>query len=250
MAAKLGERKPSPARIYADILGGIDSSAADRKIARKLAVDHPVLSVLTRQNRRFLERAVRRLALLDGISRFLDLGAGPPIILRDGTHFPMVHEVAREAGVRPKVVYLDHDPVVTLHTGAAVAGQAGITVIKADLSDVPAVLADEAVRDLAGTGEPVAVILAAVLHYWNAPASRAIVSAYMTRMPSGSAAVVSLACLDQETAAERRELLPDLPFHDYDERDIRDFFSGLEYWPLLAAEGDRPRIVGGLGFKR
>lgn len=249
-ANRLDERQPNPARIYADLLGGIDSSAADREIARKLASEHPVLCGLARQNRRFLERAVRRVTLLDGIGRFIDLGCGPPIVLRDGTHLPMVHEVTREAGggVPPRVAYVDRDPIVALHVSAAVAGEPRVTVIRADLADAPAVLAEEAVRELTGAGKPVGVILAATLQYWPAVVARAIVSQYMSALVSGSAAVISLACLDEPAAAERRELLPGVPFYNYDERDVRGFFGGMEYWPLLGGAGDGSRMVGGIGF--
>ena len=242
-------QQPTPAGVYKALAGGIDAWPADRRIASQLASDHPVLPVLVRQNRRFLERAVRRVALLEGVSRFLDLGAGPPVIQPDGTHMPMIHEVARDAGVRPKAVYADSDPLTVVHVEAATAGQAGISAITADLADVAAVLADVRVQDLTKAGRPVAAVLGLVLHNWDADAAQSIVASYANRLPSGSAVILSVSHLSDAAVAAKRALLPGCPHHNHDAADVREFFAGMEYWPALASEDDRTaKIIGGVGI--
>jgi hypothetical protein len=57
-----------------------------------------------REPRRFLGRAVRFL-VAQGISQFLDIGAGLPT--QDN-----VHQIARRTAADARVLYVDHDPAV------------------------------------------------------------------------------------------------------------------------------------------
>lgn len=247
--SSLDHRKPSPASVYCDLAGGIDSSGADREIACTLAPDeNSILPVLIRRNRKLLEGAVDRLAR-DGIRNFLDLGAGPPIRLRDGTRLPMVHEVAKAAGVSPWVAYVDNDALAFAHLAAATVNQRGVNVIKADLADPDSPEIRGVLHAMAG--EPSAVVFGLSLHYWRAGVAREIVGWYLDQLPAGSAAVITVAHLDEEMVAQRRELLPLVPFNNHGRAAVREFFSGLSYRPMLAAEGGRhARIVGGIGVKR
>jgi nucleotide-binding universal stress UspA family protein len=67
---------------------------------------------LSRENRKFLGRAVRFCAQA-GITQFLDIGSGLPTMEN-------VHEVAGQAAEDPHVVYVDSDPVVISHARPAV----------------------------------------------------------------------------------------------------------------------------------
>lgn len=258
----LNQHRPSPAGVYTATAGGIDSSEADREIACTLAPDeNSILPLLIRRNRKLLEGAVARLAG-DGIRSFLDLGAGPPIRLRDGTRLPMVHEVARDAcctpspetrssSVKPQVIYVDNDLLAVAHLAAATAGQQGVTVIKADLADPYSSEIGEVLRAWTADGEPVAIVLGLVLHYWRTAIGREIVGWYLDQLPPKSVAVITVAHLDEEMAAQRRELLPATPFFNHGQQSVREFFAGLTWRPMLSAEGGRhARIVGGVGTKR
>ena len=104
---------PSPARMYDYYLGGKDNFPVDREAAEEALTVVPQGRAIARANRRFLVRAVRYLAQ-NGIRQFIDLGTGIPTS-------PSVHEVAREIVPDARVVYVDNDPVVTVHNRALLA---------------------------------------------------------------------------------------------------------------------------------
>jgi hypothetical protein len=90
--------------------GGKDSFPVDREAAEKAVAAMPVIPVLTRANRAFLVDSVGKMAAA-GIRQYLDVGSGLPTS-------PNVHEVARETVPDARVVYVDYDPVVVLHSQA------------------------------------------------------------------------------------------------------------------------------------
>ncbi|HEX3958334.1 MAG TPA: SAM-dependent methyltransferase [Trebonia sp.] len=92
---------PNLAREYDYWLGGKDHFAADREAADRIAHAVPVVPRLARQNRDFLQRAVRYCAD-QGITQFLDIGSGLPTNQN-------VHEVAQSANPQARVVYVDID---------------------------------------------------------------------------------------------------------------------------------------------
>ncbi len=104
---------PNAARMYDFWLGGKDNFAADREAARRSALAVPELPRLARENRRFLGRAVRFCASA-GVTQFLDIGAGLPTM-------ESVHQVAGRVTPQPRVVYVDHDPLVVSHARALLA---------------------------------------------------------------------------------------------------------------------------------
>ena len=105
-----GPSVPNSARMYDYYLGGKDNFPVDREAAEKAVAAMPVIPVLARANRAFLVDAVRKMAAA-GVSQFLDIGSGLPTS-------PNVHEVARETVPDARVVYVDYDPVVVLHSQA------------------------------------------------------------------------------------------------------------------------------------
>lgn len=260
MAVNPGDWPPaSAARVQNAIMGGSDHSAADLAVAREMAASHPVLSILNRHNRQFTERAAGWLAR-QGVCRFLDLGCGVPLGREDGTWFPMMHEAARSGGVTPSVVYVDNDPVAVSHTARRIAGVTGVTVISADISRPADVLSREPVQALLGDGEPAAIILASVLHCWPARDAQAIVEAFKDALRPGSALVISAAHLGEAATADRRRLLPGLPYHNHSQDVVTGFFAGLhlvrgsvssvEHWPLGGIEDGRPGVIlGDVAFK-
>jgi O-methyltransferase involved in polyketide biosynthesis len=63
--------------------------------------------------------------------------------------------------------------------------------VRADLTEPETVLADPRVRAVIDMSEPVAVILAAVLHFLPAESAAAVCAAYMGRAARGSWLIVS-----------------------------------------------------------
>jgi len=102
-----------PARVYDYWLGGKDNFAADRAAAGQVLKVMPEILDTVRGNRQFLVRSVRFLRDA-GIGLFHDIGSGLP-------SSPNVHEVAQAGDTGARVVYVDNDPVVSVHAEALMA---------------------------------------------------------------------------------------------------------------------------------
>jgi SAM-dependent methyltransferase len=181
--------KPNAARVYDYYLGGSHNFAVDREMARKAVALWPDLPMIMRANRAFLRRAVH-FAAEQGVTRFLDIGSGIPT-------FGAVHEVAREVAPAARVVYVDRDPVAVAHSRLILEGDPLSEVVQMDLRDPAALLADPAVSGLLATGEPVAVLLVAVLHFLTDEEDpEGIVRSLRDAVPPGSLLVLSHAGLE------------------------------------------------------
>jgi hypothetical protein len=146
---------PNVAREYDYWLGGKDHFAADREAADRIAHAVPAIPRLARQNRDFLQRAVRYCAD-QGITQFLDIGSGLPTNQN-------VHEVAQSANPAARVVYVDIDPVVVSHAKALLSGSQTAAVL-ADVCHPGDILAAPEVRRLIDFSRPVAMLVVSVLH--------------------------------------------------------------------------------------
>jgi hypothetical protein len=149
---------PSAARIYDYALGGKDNYAVDRAAAEKVFAIAPEMPLMARQNREFLGRATRFLAGEAGIRQFVDIGSGLPTQQN-------VHQVAEDIAPESKVVYVDYDPIVVAHGDALVATTGNVTFVRGDLREIDDILGHPDLRRLIDFGEPVAVLLVAVLHF-------------------------------------------------------------------------------------
>jgi hypothetical protein len=186
---------PSVARMYDFFLGGADNFAVDRRAAEEVSRALPGVADVARSNRQFLRRAVR-FAAECGVDQFLDLGAGLPT---QGN----VHEVARSVHPGARVVYVDHDPVVTSHGRALLTGDGHAAVVDADLRDPAVVLGDPRVRELIDFDRPVCVLFVAVLHFMPDEEDPAgVVRRYRDAVPVGSHLVVSHAAVEERRNRE------------------------------------------------
>jgi hypothetical protein len=179
--------KPHPARMYDYFLGGKNHFAADRQAADAVLAVVPSTRTTARENRAFIGRAVRYLVTEAGIRQFLDIGTGLPTENN-------VHDVAQALEPSARVVYVDYDPLVLAHARALLTSSpAGRTAyIQADLREPATILADAGLRDVLDLGQPVALILAAVLHFLpddTKPA--AVLATLLDALPSGSYLVAS-----------------------------------------------------------
>jgi hypothetical protein len=156
-ASDLKPHVPHPARVYDYWLGGKDNFAADREVAQKTLVVAPETASSVRSNRAFLRRAVR-LAAQAGIQQFLDIGSGLPTMEN-------THEVARGAVADARVVYVDNDPMVSVHGRALLARDGSTTVVQADVRDPDSILQHGDVRRLIDFDRPVALLLLGIIHF-------------------------------------------------------------------------------------
>jgi O-methyltransferase involved in polyketide biosynthesis len=221
------------ARIYDFLLGGKDHFAADREAARLLVAALPGTVRACQDNRAFLQRAVRHLAQA-GIRQFLDIGAGLPAM-------GSVHESAPGA----RVAYVDYDPVVIAHAKALLATTPDVIAAEGDLRRPQAITADPAIRAHLDFTRPVAVLLAAVLHFiTDDDQPRAIVKSLMDALPVGSALVLSHVTADHVTprAADAARAVYDsasAPVIPRTLAEVTGLFDGLKLTgPGVTAAGD------------
>jgi hypothetical protein len=210
---------------------------------------------MAQANRQFLVRAVQFLAEA-GIGQFIDLGTGIPTS-------PNVHEVAREIRPGARVMYVDNDPVVTVHNRALNVVGNNIAVIEADIREPDRILEHPMTRSLIDFTEPVAVLFIAVLQFIpDAQNPYNIVSAFRTRAASGSYFAISAATSKGLTAKEVSDFIG--PYEGASstvtlrsQEQIEKFFYGLELiepglvgvsqWRRLGQPGPEP--LAGLGRK-
>lgn len=187
---------PHPARVYDYWLGGKDNFAIDRQAASDALEYVPEMVDYAVGNRKFMVRAVRFLADA-GIRQFLDLGTGLPTS-------PNVHEVAHAADPEARVVYVDNDPMVSVHAKAILAKDPRVTAVHADFRDAQRVLSEA--QGLLDFTRPVAIMFIASLHHLvdhDEPAR--VVAAYLNAAAPGSYLALSH-CTDDMATKGMREM--------------------------------------------
>jgi len=190
---------PNVARMYDYMLGGKDNYPADRAAAERTfgVLGEDVVRGTVRQNRHFLSRAVRYLAGDLGFRQFLDIGTGLPTM-------QSVHEVTRQIAPDSRVAYVDNDPVVLAHARDMLNALPGTMIANRDLRDPASIIFDDEIRALIDFGQPVAVLLTAILHFLpDTDDPWGLVSDLMSAMPPGSCLVISHLTADHYPEAER-----------------------------------------------
>ena len=215
---------PNIARVYDFFLGGTDNYAADRALAAQIAELSPDWVQACRDNRSFVGRAVTW-AAGQGIRQFLDLGAWLP------TH-PAVHESAGGIAPDARVCYVDNDPAVVAHARALLASSASAGVAEADLSDPASVLGHPGVTSIIDWSEPVCVLLAMVVHFYDPVTARELVGGYASRLAPGSALAISCGRNDDPQMWQRmRENYTAATTYNHTRDDLRSFFGPLHLVP-------------------
>ena len=239
--------RPHPARIYDYCIGGKTHFAADRAVADTIFAQMPGARTMARENRAFLGRAVRFLAGEAGIRQFLDIGTGLPTTEN-------THEIAQRIMPSARVVYCDNDLLVLAHARALLtsAPEGRTAYIHADFRNPDAILSDPAVRDTLDFGQPVALMLVALLHFIpDSDDPAGILATLLRALPPGSYLVAS-----HVTAEHDPERLA-TAMNDYKvpgitavHRDSSEFarlaFGGLELVPpgvVLVSEWRRGRAA-------
>ncbi|MFF3584669.1 SAM-dependent methyltransferase [Streptomyces mirabilis] len=176
--------KAHPARVYDLFLGGTDNYPVDRAAAAAALAANPRGYLDIRHNRDFLRRAVTTLTAQDGIRQFLDIGTGLPTQEN-------VHQIAQRISPDSRVVYVDNDPVVLaqVYTLLTNSSEGRTDYIDADLKQ-PARILEQAVKTL-DFDQPVALVLAAVLHFVEDEEAYRAVRELVDALPSGSRLVLS-----------------------------------------------------------
>jgi hypothetical protein len=216
--------RPSAARMYDYYLGGAHNFGVDRELARKMLALFPDGAMIAQTNRAFLHRAVRFM-LDQGVRQFVDIGSGIPTAGN-------VHETVQEAQPGTRVLYVDHDPVAVAHSEAILRGNPLAAVLQADLRRPAEILESAKFGELIDVGEPVGVLMIAVLHFVS-PEERPeeVIGRVRELLPSGSHLAISHGTGRSESPAlaEAKELYKNSAPITYRDRDaIRALFDGWE----------------------
>ncbi|MFD4570293.1 SAM-dependent methyltransferase [Streptomyces sp. NPDC058251] len=223
--ARIDTTKPHSARFWNYFVGGKDNYEVDREIGDHIKEIFPGLVDVARTSRHFLGRAVRYLAVDQGIRQFLDVGTGLPTA--DNTH-----EVAQRLVPDARIVYVDNDPMVLAHARALLTStpEGETAYLDADLYDPDAIL-----KAAAGTLDlerPVALMILNTLgHVADYAQARALVSRLMDGLPSGSHLVISDSTSTSEgmiAASEAYNSSGAVPYYVRSVEEIAGFFDGLE----------------------
>lgn len=261
--------RPSVARVYDYFLGGKDNYEPDRELYRQIMKIAPEAPEWARANRRWLKDVVTWLAEDRGVRRFIDAGSGLPTAEN-------THQIAQRVNVESAVVYVDNDPSVVAHGRALLLDNDQTRFVAADLTKPADVLADPAIRELLAPGEPVALVMALMLHHIaDYEQTREIAREYVDALPAGSFLAITHACnpgdggpvdvLVTELADKVKHAFPTLAFRTVEQ--ISSLFGAMEIlepgvvrlvdWHVPGGRtedepepGVRDAIYGGVGRKR
>ena len=249
MAPEINSSQPHPARIYDYFIGGDNHFAVDRETAAQVLRRSPAAQVAARENRAFLGRAVRYLTAEAGITQFLDIGSGLPATNN-------VHQVAQAISPSaPGGLRRQRPARPRPRPGAAGLSAGGTTAyLHGDLRDPAAILSHPAARAVLDFGQPVALMLVAVLHFIPDEYQPAqIIATLLDALPPGSYLAASHLTTQHDPAATSagQQTMREAGM-TMQKRDSDVFaglaFSGLELVPpgvVLASQwrpaGDGPR---------
>ena len=224
--------RPTPARIYDYLLGGENNFPADRQASEQILSVVPEVKDAAWSNRGFHQRAAVWIAS-HGVRQFIDIGSGLPTVGN-------THEVVRRVSPDTRVVYVDNDPMVRLHSEALLAGHTGICVIRADLRDPDTLLGNDDLRTLIDFGEPTGLLMTGVMMFvadgsnpWS------LVARYLAGLAPGSYLSLSHLTGDHkppQAAAGFQAVFDTATEHLYlrSRAGVERFFDGLERVPPYA----------------
>ncbi len=229
--------------MYDYMLGGTHNFQIDRDATEQFRAQMPDLADAAWANRGFHGRAARWMAIERGIRQFIDIGSGLPT--QSNTH-----EVVRAVAPGAKVAYVDNDPMVGVLASELLTDDGATAVIVADLREPDAVLGDARVRALIDFGEPVGLLMTAVLQFvpdeddpWG------LVGRYLAALCPGSYLALSHITRDKlpprlvETGVQVYQRASESAF-PRTLAEIERFFAGLEVVPPYEGAGPVITNVG------
>ncbi|MET9384276.1 SAM-dependent methyltransferase [Streptomyces sp. NPDC002928] len=249
-AEEIDTNRPHPARIYDYLLGGKDNYKVDVQAGEQLAAAAPEVRIGLRANRAFLQRAVRYV-VRSGVRQILDVGTGLPTS-------PNVHEIADEEAPDVRIAYVDNDPIVKTHADALLSRSGATSIVLADLRDPRAIVDHPDVRRVIDFDEPVALLLAAVLHFLtDAENPQQVVTTLRDALPAGSFLVLSHATGDFADRSEAQAIYnkATATLNLRSRSEVEHFFDGFELVepglaqvPFWRPDSPPPDRSGEIGF--
>ncbi len=215
--------KPSVARAYDYALGGKDNFAADRDLHAEIMELFPLGTVIVRENREFMVRAVGYVAR-EGVAQFIEVGSGMPAS-------PGTHEVAESVCPDARVVYVDNDPVVISHAAALLVRPGKVAAVPGDVRRPEEILANPELTALIDMSKPFCVILTMILDFVEAAEAAEIVAAFRRAMPGGSFLILSIG-INNDTPDLAQDVIEAYraaaSVHLHSREQVAGYFAGLE----------------------
>ena len=245
--------RPSPARVYDALLGGLDNWQADRDLAVSMVEAYPGVRSMAVANRMYVAFAVTQ-AQKQGIRQFIDLGSGFPF---SGS----VLDVAKAHDPAASVACVDIEEDVAGY-GPLLDHLAGFAMVRADIRDPDAVLDDTGLREVIDLAEPCCLVFGLVAHTMPLDEARRVVAGYTGRAAEGSAVVITVArgCGDPAfmRAREAWQAGTGSRAGDFSVGDIAGLLAGLDVQGGIGPVGGirkagycaEPHIAGAIAFKR
>jgi S-adenosyl methyltransferase len=214
--ASIGWSAPNNARVWNRLGGGKDHVEADRDFIDQLP-DPDLLRDIAHDQRGFRTRAIRHV-LEQGITDFLDLGAGLPDSLPD-RESENVSDLARRHSPNARTLYVDHDRYVARHLECAISPE-GVRAVCADVRDTVTVLTQATLwLDLTA---PIGVVLVGLLDYLTDDDAGPVLAELSRTLARGSYVMLSWAHADLAPVAVAWNAKDTpLSMHPRDENDMR-----------------------------
>ncbi|MFJ2782271.1 MULTISPECIES: SAM-dependent methyltransferase [unclassified Kitasatospora] len=225
LTSRVNVEIPAAARMFDFLGGGTNNFPADRRSVEDLLALAPSSRELVIQSRAFLLRAVESVVCDHGITQILDHGSGFPAERN-------VHQVAQAVDRNCRVVYIDNDPTVILHSRALLDENENVRILGADIADPAAIR--QGTEGFIDFDKPVAMLFVSVLHcFADDLQAAAIVRESVRGLPPGS--VVVLCQLASDRADFRRQVTGFMRERTggrwgrvRSRDDVADFFDGLD----------------------
>ncbi|KAF2737741.1 DUF574-domain-containing protein [Polyplosphaeria fusca] len=186
-----GSYQPTPnqpvvARMYDWYLGGTHNSEADRVAAVDVQNALPDIKPIAIENRSFLRRAVRWLAK-NGVNQFVDIGSGLPTAMN-------THEAVLKVKPNARILYVDIEETV-VREGNEIIRKAGwheqVSMIRASALEPETIFNNPEARRIIDFDQPVAILLIALIHFFETAQYEPVLSFWQSKIVKGSAFVMT-----------------------------------------------------------
>ena len=175
-------------------MGGTHSYEIDRQAALDVQKALPDIKPLVLENRVFLRKAVRWLAK-NGVTQFIDVGSGLPTA-------GSTHETALKVNSNARVLYVDLEQTAVVE-GNEVIKRTGCErsagMIQANALEPSFILSHPQTKRLIDFTKPVAVIMLALIHFFEPAQYVPLLTYWKQNIPKGSAFVMSHCTSDNRT---------------------------------------------------
>lgn len=244
--AYLSDSTVTGGQIYAYILNPqtVEVSPAAQQVARSMLGRHPEMRDMTQNSRAFVRRSSAYM-VTQGISQFIDLGAGLPTDAN-------THLVVQRIEPHARVVYVDNDDITREQAHDLIADQENVNFIIGDAADVDFVLNHPETKELIDFTQPVGILMASIWHLITEEHAKRVggagthdlVKRYIDALPSGSYIALEHFTDENKDQAFAADLRNEAGVVFRPIAEIRKYFDGLDLvQPKLTDDAGEPELI-------